>query len=132
LHFFFGRQFQEVFGDEEIVVHACQGIFHQGAVLACAEQYADGRVVSLSHFICPVPANVSIELANVFMVEFSHLEFDQDMAFEDPVVKDQIDVELSVSDQNALLTGFKAKPMSQFQEEFLQVTQKLIFKIGFT
>jgi len=85
LHFFFGRQFQEVFGDEEIVVHACQGIFHQSTVLAGAEQYADGRVITFTHFICPVPANVSIELAKVFVVEFSHLEFDQDMAFEDPV-----------------------------------------------
>jgi hypothetical protein len=54
----------------------------------------------------------------VLVAELIHLEFDQNVAFEDAVVEDQIHKAARVSDDDALLLRFQTKAMAKFQYDF--------------
>lgn len=42
------RELEHIGGDKELVVHASKGVFHHLLVFAGAEQYTDGRVVTIA------------------------------------------------------------------------------------
>ncbi len=50
------------------------------------------------------------------------------MAFEDAVVKHLIDEEMLIANQDAFLSGFKAEPVTQFQQEGFEFVDKLVFQ----
>ena len=66
LHLFLLREFKLVFGDEEVVIHAGKGIFHQGVVFLRAKQNAHGWIVAVGCHVLLVPAHIGVELADVF------------------------------------------------------------------
>ena len=50
-----------------------------------------------------------------------------DMAFEDAVVKHQVDKEMFIANQDAFLPGFEAETVAQFQQKCFKFVDKLIF-----
>ena len=44
-------QLEHVGGDEQVVIHTCDGIFHHLLTLAGAEQDANGRIVAFVHLV---------------------------------------------------------------------------------
>ena len=116
----FAGQFELVLGDEELVVHAGQGVFDEGVVFLRAEQKADGRVVAVGHHVLAVPAHVGVELADVLVAELLDFQIDQHMALEDAVIEDEIDEAVGVADEDALLAGLETEAVAQFEQEILR------------
>jgi len=58
----------------------------------------------------PEPVHIRIQLAEIFMRECVDLQLDQNMAFQNPVIKDQVDKEMLPSDKDAFLPPFKQNP----------------------
>ena len=54
------------------------------------------------------------------------------VAVQDAMVKHQIDKVVSIADQDSTLASFEAKPLSEFEKEFLQLIQQLVFEMRFT
>jgi len=69
LHFLFLWQLKQVFGYEEVIVHAGQSVFDEGVVFVRTEQNADRWIITFDHHIFPIPAHIGIELAYIFMAE---------------------------------------------------------------
>ena len=76
-----------------------------------------GRIVILTHHALSVLAHIGIELANVFMTELGKFQLNQHMAFQNTMIKYQIDKKILITDQNAFLTRFKAEAVSKFKEK---------------
>ena len=81
LHFLFLRQFQLIFGNEELIIHSCKGVFDERMVFLSPSQNAYRRIIAFGHDVFLVPVYIGIELAEVFMVEFVNLQFYQYMTF---------------------------------------------------
>jgi len=129
LHLFPLRQLQLIPGYEQLIVHTSKGVFGECVIFVSAEQNADWRIVSLSHHVGSVPANVRVELAQILVAEAFDFEFDQDMAFQNSVVKDQVDKKVLVTNQNSLLPSFETEAMPELQQERLQPVDKLLFEV---
>ena len=102
-----------IFGNKEPIVHAGEGVFGEGVVFLCAEQESDGRVVTLDHHMPSIPSNVGIELADVLVGERLELEVEQDMAFQDAVIEDEVYEAMCVADEDALLPSLETKAVAQ-------------------
>jgi len=89
--FLFSGQFQLIFGNKEAVVHVGDGVFDQSVVFLGAEQQSHRWLASLSHHVLTIPGHIGVELTEVFVGEFVHLEFDEHMTFENTVVENQVD-----------------------------------------
>ena len=53
------------------------------------------------------------------------------MALQNAVVEDQIDEPVGVADQDTLLPGLETEAVTEFEQEFLQLVQELVFEMGF-
>ncbi|VFN01877.1 MAG: hypothetical protein BECKG1743F_GA0114225_106291 [Candidatus Kentron sp. G] len=84
----FAGQFELIFGYEKLVIHAGERIFDKGVIFSGAKKNSNGRIIPLGHHIFTVPAYISIQLANIFMSKFFHLQVNKHMAFQDTVVED--------------------------------------------
>jgi len=73
---------------------------------------------------------VAVHLANVLVGELADLEVDEDEAFEQVVVEDEIDVELIGLIEQALLPGDEAEAASEFEEEGLKVVHDGLLQPG--
>jgi hypothetical protein len=62
--------------------------------------------------------------------EGSDFQLNEDVAFEDAMVEDEIDKEVFLADEDALLAGLEAKAMAEFEEEAVEVVEKGGFEIG--
>jgi hypothetical protein len=72
-------------------------------ILVGAQQNSNRRAITLGHHVLAIPTHIGIELTDIFLAEFCHFEFDQDMAFENAMVEHQIDEKMLVTDQNTFL-----------------------------
>jgi hypothetical protein len=129
--FLLAGQFKLVLGNKKTVIHVGSGVFHQGVVFLRAEKEPHRRIVSIGHHMFAIPRHIGVELPQVFMAEGVHFEFNEDMAFKDAMVENEIHKASGFSYDDALLPGFETKPIAQFQQEFMQVVQEGIFKPGF-
>ncbi|CCU84141.1 hypothetical protein PHOSAC3_120758 [Mesotoga infera] len=84
-----------------------------------AEQNAHGRLVSVGHHVFPVPAHISVELSEVFVIKGLDLQLHQHMALKDAVVENQVNETVCITDQDPLLAGFKAESVAKLQKEIL-------------
>ena len=131
LQFFGLRQFELVLGYEEPIVHACQGVLHKSMILARAKKDADGRLVAFGHLVGAVVTDIGIELAEVFVAEFVHLEFHQHMALEHAMVENEVHEKRLAADEQAFLAPLEAESVAEFQQEVLQSLDERSFQLGF-
>jgi len=127
----FRGKLKEVFPDEEVLVHIGGGVFDKSLVFISNQENADGRIVRLFADLGAIVVQVGVELSCVFMGEGSHFQLDEDMAFENAVVKHEIDEEVFLADEKTLLAGFETEAMSEFQEEVLKMVEEGCFKVAF-
>ena len=55
--------------------------------------------------------------------ELVELELDQHVALEDAVIEDQIDEEIAIANQQALLAGFETEAVTKFKQKLLEPVQ---------
>jgi hypothetical protein len=128
-HFLFFRQFHGVAGDEDLIAQVAEGELDERVILAGAEENADGRQVAWGHLVFFIVGDVGVELAEMFVAEGIRLEFHQDVALEHAVVKDEVDEEVFVADEDALLPGLEAEAMTQLEKEILESIQQGVFQV---
>ena len=107
-------EFQLVFGDKELVVHAGEGVFNEGLVFVGAEEDAHWGVVARGHFVGAIIGDVGVELAELLVREGVDFEVDEDVAFEHAVVEDEVDEVVFVTDEEAFLSGFETEAVAEF------------------
>jgi len=123
-------QGHEVAGDKELMVEAAGGVFHLGLVFVGAEQQADGRIVTFGHHLILPVVEVEIHLPGVAVPEGTNFEVDEQVAAENPVVENEVEVVVFVADGDAPLPGLETKAGSEFQEEGLEMIEQGLFQIG--
>ena len=64
------------------------------------------------------------------MTEAVNLQVNDDMAFQDAVIKDEVCLEVVLIHQDAALPGFKAEPLAHLEQEVLQVVQYLVLQFA--
>src|SRR5208337_182549 len=128
----FSRKYDLVFRDKQLVIHSCKCILNERLVLLRAEQDPNWRIIVAGHFMEPEPVHVRIQLAEIFVREGVDLQLYQDVAFQNPVIKDQVDKEMLPSDEDAFLPGLEAETPAKFEEEILQPVDQLPLEICFT
>ena len=129
-HFLFFGQLDGIAGNEDFVAQITEGELDEDVIFAGAEEDADGRLVARGHLVFFVVGDVGVELAQVLVAKGIGLEFHQDVALEDAVVEDEIDEEMFVADEDALLPRLEAEAVAQLEEEILKTIQQGIFEVG--
>jgi energy-converting hydrogenase Eha subunit G len=76
-----------------------------------------------------VISDVGVELAEVLVLEGIGLEFYEDVALEDAVIEVEIDEEVFIANENALLPGLEADAVAQLEEEILKAVEQGIFEV---
>ena len=82
---------------EELFAAFEDGVSDDGLVFVSAEDEADGGVVVGSAFEIVEHADVHVDLADVLVVELGGFQVDDDEAFEDVMVEDEVEVEVALS-----------------------------------
>jgi hypothetical protein len=129
-HFLFLRQLDGVAGYENLVAQVTEGVLDEGVILAGAKENTDGWLVARGHLVLFVISDVGVELAEVLVLEGIGLEFHEDVALEDAVIEDEVDEEVFIANENALLTGLEADAVAQLEEEILKPVEQGIFEVG--
>ena len=70
-------------------------------------------------------------MRSVLVAELVYLQFYDDVAFQNAVVKHEVGKEIIPVYQDSLLVGFEAEAMPHFQEEALQVVKNGLFQVAF-
>jgi len=65
------------------------------------------------------------------VLEFLGFQINQDVAFQYPVIKNQVDKIIFIIDQDSFLPCFKAEAMAKFQKKHLQMIKNGLFKVSF-
>src|SRR6478736_5503727 len=125
------RQLKLILRNEELVRQIGERVLDQGVVFARTQQQPYGRVVTWGHHVALVPADVSVELAEVLVAEGGDLELKQDVALQDAVVEDEVDEAVRVADQDALLPSFEAEAVTKLEQELLQLVEQCVFQVRF-
>lgn len=118
------RQCDEVAGDEKLVIKSAGGVFDLGLVLVRAEQQTDGRLVAFGHHLGLPEVQVEVHLARVAVLEGADFQVNEQVAAEDAVVEDEVEIVVLVADGYAALAGLEAKAGAEFEEEGLQVVEQ--------
>lgn len=108
------------------------GILDDGFVLIGAEDETDGGIVVGAALEVVEHSHIHVDLADVLMGEFGGLEVDDDEAFQDVVVEDEIEVEVAGLGADAHLAGDEGEAMAHFQQEALELGDDggLDFRLG--
>lgn len=121
-----------VFGGEELFAAFEDGVLDDGFILIGAEDEADGGIVVGRAFEVVEHSHVHIDLADVLMSELGGFQVDDDEAFQDVVIEDEIEVEVAGFGADAHLAGDEGEAMAHFQKEALELGDdgRLDFGLG--
>ncbi len=104
-------------GCKELFVVVKHGVPGDGLVLFGAENQPDGRIIILGDEKVIKHADIAVHLTDILMGEFGNLEVNQQVALQNTVIKNKIDIEKFVFVLKTFLSGDKSKAFSQFQKE---------------
>ena len=124
-----GGQLQHILREEQSLVNVRRDVFGQFPADFRAHQDADRRIVPFRHHALAVVFHVDAELHGVRTVEFLRLQLDEDVAFQDAVVEDEVDALVGVVDQDLLLPSLKTEAGAHFEDEILQVVADPLFQV---
>ena len=119
--FGFGGEERAVSGGEELFAAFEDGVLHDGFVLIGAEDEADGGIVVRAAFEVVEHSHVHVDLADVLMGELGGLEVDDDEAFQDVVIENEIEVEVAGLGADTHLAGDEGEAVAHFQQEALEL-----------
>ena len=127
----FRRQLEAVFADEEILRETLGGVLYGGHAVVGTQQQADGRVVVHLHHLVLVVVHVEVQLRGILVAETIYLQIDDDVAFQDAVVENEVGLEVVLINEDSLLTSLEAETATHLQQERLQVVQDVRLQLGF-
>ena len=108
-----------------------EGVLHDGVVFIGAEDKAEGGVVIRGAAFAVVVVHVKLELPEVLVGEFPDLQIDEDVALQNGVIEDEVNVEVVAIEGESLLAGEEGKAATEFEQEGLELGNEGVFKIGF-
>ena len=115
-----GGKFGQVFGDVDAAGFEFKQ-FHRFALLAGAEDEAEGLLFPFLSFMAVEPAQIEFNLPGIGGLEVADLEFDDHQPPQSPMVEEQIDVVVVSIEGNALLPLDKREPTAEFEQERFEV-----------
>ena len=93
--FGFGWEMELIAAGEDLgLVGGAESVFDDGIVFVGTEDEAQGWVVVGGTAFLIVVINVELKLAKVAVGEFADFEIDQDVALQDCVIEDQINIKM--------------------------------------
>lgn len=133
LEFGFAGEVELVLGGEDVGIFG-EGEFDEGVFFAFAEDDADRRVF-VGGFDEPIEVvDVHLHLAEVLVGEFVDFEVDQDVAAQESVVEDKIDVEVVFLEAEAFLAGLEEEAFAEFEQELFEFIDdggfEFVFGVG--
>ena len=111
------RQRDEIAGHKELLVETGGGVFHLRSILVAAQEQADGRIIAGGRDLGFPVIEVEVHLSGVAVLERTDLQVDQQVAAQNAVEEDEIEVVMFVADGDALLAGLEAEAGAEFEEE---------------
>lgn len=94
---------EAVFADKEVLRESFGGIPDSGFTVIGTKQQTNRRVVVCLHHLVFVVVHIEVELRGVFVAEAVNLEVDDDVAFQDAVVEDEVGLEIVLVDEYTFL-----------------------------
>ena len=122
---------QSVFSGEELPTFLEDGVAGDGFIFCRAEDEADGGIVALDFEEVFVEADIAVHLADVLVGELADFEVDEDEAFQEVVVEDEVHEEFVILEDDALLAGDEGEAASHFEKEGLEVVHNSLLEFGF-
>ncbi len=100
-------------------------------ILGRAQEDSHRRVIAFSHFVFSEIIEIKIKLAHVVIIEFFGFQLNENMAFQQAVVKDKINIKMLMIHGDPSLPGLKTKSFTEFQQKFPEMIDQGAFKILF-
>lgn len=122
---------QAVFSGEELSAFLQHGVACDGFIFLGAENEADGGVVAFDFEEILVEADIAVHLPDILMGELADFEVDQDKAFQEVVVKDEVHIEFIILEDDTLLACDEGEAASHFEKEGLEIFHDGLLEIGF-
>ena len=118
---FSSRQVELITAHKDLVGNVLERVLHDQLVLIGTEYDADRFRVALRVHFLPIVVQVEVHLANVLVLDFTTLEIDQHKAFQNAMVKNEIDFVSSAADHHFLLSTDIGETFSEFKEKRLRL-----------
>ena len=109
---------------EKLVVDAFECVLHSEAVFLCAQNDAEGVVVSLGTDLVLEVVEIEVHLADILMLNALFFEVHKAICLKNYIVEHQVNVEVPSSKRDVLLPAHKCKAFAQFQHEHTEITGK--------
>ena len=111
--------------------HAAERVFDHLAILGGAEQEADGRIFVDLADIAIERFEVELQLAQVFRLEATHLQFDGDQAVQLPVKEEQVQGEVAPADLHGVFRADETEVTAQLSEKAPEVAHQGAVEVDF-
>ena len=125
------RQVELITAHKNLVGNVLERVLHDQLVLIGTEYDADRFCVTLSVHFLPIVVQIEVHLADVLVLDFTALEVDQYKAFQNAMVKNEIDFVSPATDHQLLLSPDIGETFSEFKEEKAQIIDQCLFQITF-
>jgi hypothetical protein len=122
LEFFLAGEVELVLGGKDVGVWG-EGEFDESVFFAFAEDDADGGVFVGGFDVSVEVVDVHLHLAEVLVGEFVDFEVDEDVAAEESVVEDEIDVEVVFFEAEAFLAGLEEEAFAEFEKVLFEMIE---------
>src|SRR4051794_38107043 len=106
---------------KNLFILLAERVLHHEIVLVRTEQKPQGRVVARGQLGFVVVVDVELHLPKIGVRELLYFEVEKDVAFQNDVVENQVDIEVIAFQRDSLLPRHKSEPSAQFQQETLKV-----------
>ena len=96
-----------------------------------AKQNSHWRIIPFDHFVLLEIIEIKIELSDMGVLELFGLQLNQNMAFQQAMIKDQVNIKMLIVNGNPFLARFETEPFPKFEQKELQMIKQGIFKALF-
>ena len=114
---------------KHLICDILERIVHDQLVLICAKDNSNRLCIPFRIHLLPIIIQIEIHLTNVFMKNFSALQINQHKAFQNPVIKNQIDLIGSSAYNHLLLSANIGEPFPEFKEKQAQIVYQRFFQV---
>jgi hypothetical protein len=113
----FTGHIQHILRGENLFSVVQHRVFSHRFISFATENQSDRRVITLNGIVVIKEAHIPIHLADIGMGEFTGFEVNQQIALENTVVEDKVDIELFVFELQPFLPPHEGKSLSQLKQK---------------
>ncbi len=104
---------------------------HNQFILIGTKNDADWLGVPFRIHLLTVVIQIEVHLPDIFMLNLSTFQVDQNKALQNPMVENQIDLIYPSANHHFLLSSYICETFSKFQKKHAQVIDKCFFQVTF-